>query len=229
MCSSLMTLNLQSCCLVKCPDAWRDTEITLPPLNGHARRTAPGLMQLAPSWKFASKAVLPAFPERKALEEQLQEICPALEVSVKGEGPVMFFVMSFRLSLGSAVPLHFFEPRYRYMCRHLAVGDVFGFLNEGRGVHCGVTGTLCEVLDLSMNSNGTFDALIMAKSKFTLAEVWLEAMPRGQPLAVGFIRRADAPPEPAPPAPRPGIPGAGSYGPHPLRCLRGWRWLRCRR
>lgn len=70
----------------------------------------------------------------------------------------MFFVMSFRLSLGSIVPLHFFEPRYRYMCRHLAVGDVFGFLNEGRGVHCGVTGVLCEVVETwsQMGQRGRF-------------------------------------------------------------------------
>eukprot|EP00435_Cladocopium_sp_Y103_P073215 s176_g42.t2 len=100
----------------------------------------------------------------------------------------MFFVMSCRLRLGSLLPLHFFEPRYRYMCRHLSVGGVFGFLNEGRGVHCGVSGVLCEVMDLSMNSNGTYDALILAKSSFTLAEVWMEPMPRLAMAAVPALR-----------------------------------------
>jgi hypothetical protein len=32
------------------------------------------------------------------------------------------------------------------------VGGVFGFLNEGLGVHCGVSGVLCEVMATQRNS-----------------------------------------------------------------------------
>lgn len=216
MCGTLMAMNHQSCLAVKSPNAWRDSVITVPREVTRIK----GLLEMARNWKFASKAILPAFPQRKVLEEHLRLQCPALTVSVKGEGPVMFFVMSCRLRLGTLMPLHFFEPRYRYMCRHLSVGGVFGFLNEGRGVHCGVSGVLCEVMDLSMNSNGTYDALILAKSSFTLAEVWMEPMPRGDPLAVGFITAVDG----AATAPASAVGRRNTW-----RCLQGWRWLRCRR
>ena len=61
-------------------------------------------------------------------------------------GPVMLFVMTCRLRLGSMMQLHFFEPRYRYMCRHLTVGGRFGFMNGGRCTR-GCTGVLCEVME----------------------------------------------------------------------------------
>lgn len=61
-------------------------------------------------------------------------------------GPVMLFVMTCRLRLGSMMQLHFFEPRYRYMCRHLTVGGRFGFMNGGRCSR-GCTGVLCEVME----------------------------------------------------------------------------------
>lgn len=58
----------------------------------------------------------------------------------------MLFVMTCRLRLGSMMQLHFFEPRYRYMCRHLTVGGRFGFMNGGRCTR-GCTGVLCEVME----------------------------------------------------------------------------------
>lgn len=221
MCACLAAINRQSAMAVKSPNAWRDVVISIP---RKATKSMKGLMEMSSSWKFASKAVLPAFPQRKVLEQHLQRQCPDLTLSVKGEGPVMLFVMTCRLRLGSMMQLHFFEPRYRYMCRHLTVGGRFGFMNGGRCSR-GCTGVLCEVMELTMNSDDTYDALILAKSHFQLLEVWYELMPRGEPLDIAFIdidpiaREGDIPAR-APAAPR----SRGWW-----RCLQGWRWLRCRR
>jgi len=51
-------------------------------------------------------------------------------------------------------------------------------------------------------------------------QVWMEPMPRGDPLAVGFITAVDG----AATAPASAVGRRNTW-----RCLQGWRWLRCRR
>ncbi|CAJ1417970.1 unnamed protein product [Effrenium voratum] len=171
---------------VRCPGAWQHTTIRIP-------RTAElrNLLDLAGSWALAREAVLPAFPKRRALQQRLEQRCPQLQMSLQGEGPFMLFVMGCSLPVGSGMPLHFFEPRYRWMCRRLFATSpphVFGFVTGGRARE-GVEGVLCEVRDLSVNHNGTYDVFVVAKSSFVLSEVWLEELPYGAPLAVGFVER----------------------------------------
>merc|ERR1719220_1671361 len=70
---------------------------------------------------------------------------------------------------------------------------VFGWVTSGRGC-VGATGTICEVLELTENPNGTFDTTIRAKAAFTLLEVWTESMtgiPLSAPLGVGYVKQVE--------------------------------------
>ncbi len=105
------------------------------------------------------------------------------------KGPVMLFVMTCRLRLGSMMQLHFFEPRYRYMCRHLTVGGRFGFMNGGRCSR-GCTGVLCEVMEARLwRPDGCtccawFSPFLRAffeyKCKFKMEPKWIWGWPLGK-------------------------------------------------
>merc|ERR1711884_346371 len=88
--------------------------------------------------------------------------------------------------------LHFFEPRYRWMCQRIFENQpphVFGFVTHG-GANSGSTGVLCEVSRFRGNDDGTFDVSFVARSSFSVLEVWSEKVPN-QPhapaLAVGLL------------------------------------------
>lgn len=123
---------------------------------------------------------------------ELQKICPELDVSIAAHGPYLLFVMGCRCVVGEATGLHFFEPRYRWMCQRIFENQrphVFGFVTHG-GANPGSTGVLCEVSQFRGNDDGTFDVSFVARSSFSILEVWSEEVP-DQPhapgLAVGLL------------------------------------------
>ena len=85
-------------------NAWRGACIAVP-------RVAAARLDVASRWQLAKEAVLPAVEGRKWFQKHLETHCPELTLRLKGEGPLMLFVMACHLSVGSHVALHFFEPR----------------------------------------------------------------------------------------------------------------------
>lgn len=102
------------------------------------------------------------------------------------------FAMRCRCAVGEEMGLHFFEPRYRWMCRRILATQrphVFAFVTCG-GPWPGSTGVLCEVSRFRGNTDGTFDVKFVARSSFSILEVWSEEVPdepRAPALAVGLL------------------------------------------
>eukprot|EP00439_Symbiodinium_sp_Y106_P077513 s1880_g16.t1 len=156
------------------------------------------LLKLSSSWQLAQKVVLPPFPQRHRLQDQLAKDCPRLVLAPSGDGLLDHFC-DFSLQEFS---------RTSQTCRLLAWPReppyMFGFVTHGRakegsrGVLCQVTDTLRQEVgdpdfwvqnlgnsvfglqipslasseDWSNNSNGTYDVQIRAEATFTLTEVW---------------------------------------------------------
>eukprot|EP00931_Biecheleriopsis_adriatica_P057128 TRINITY_DN33885_c0_g1_i1.p1 TRINITY_DN33885_c0_g1~~TRINITY_DN33885_c0_g1_i1.p1 ORF type:complete len:137 (+),score=11.40 TRINITY_DN33885_c0_g1_i1:74-484(+) len=121
-----------------------------------------------------------------------------------GEGPYPLFVSRADLPVGYCLPLTFFEPRYRFMCRELlAAGKpyYFGWVTSGRAAP-GNIGVLCEMRDLSGGTevsesfDGTFEVAVCAVSRFTLLEVSRVPVPSGPnfpDLSVGYVSFTNPP------------------------------------
>mmetsp|Transcript_63769 Transcript_63769/g.149487 ORF Transcript_63769/g.149487 Transcript_63769/m.149487 type:complete len:268 (+) Transcript_63769:55-858(+) len=169
--------------------SWRESVIEIPRKWALKQECLDQLLKLSSSWQLAQKVVLPPFPQRHRLQDQLAKDCPRLVLAPSGDGPYMLFVMGCNLVIGARMSLHFFEPRYRWMCRRLFAGEppyMFGFVTHGRAKE-GSRGVLCQVTDWSNNSNGTYDVQIRAEATFTLTEVWHQDLPHSSPLALGFV------------------------------------------
>ncbi|CAE7527112.1 unnamed protein product [Symbiodinium natans] len=169
--------------------SWQECVIEIPRAWTAKEECVEQLVKLAGSWRLAQKAVLPPFPQRRLLQDQLAKECPQLTLAALGEGPYMLFVMGCNLPIGARMSLHFFEPRYRWMCRRLFAGEppyMFGFVTHGRAKE-GSRGLLCQATDWATNTNGTYDVHIRAEAAFNLTEVWYEDIPHSSPLALGFI------------------------------------------
>mmetsp|Transcript_36100 Transcript_36100/g.112244 ORF Transcript_36100/g.112244 Transcript_36100/m.112244 type:complete len:361 (-) Transcript_36100:83-1165(-) len=157
-------------------------------------------------WGLAREVRLPPCRLRRSVEQRLREAWPRLRFAVAGEGPYLLFSMGAEdFREGTCTALHFFEPRYRWMCSRLSEAHtdrppVFGWVTSGRPCY-GARGSLCEVMKLTANRGGTFDVSIRAKAAFKLVEVWTETaegIPRTAPLSVGYVKRLEA----QPPLPR---------------------------
>ncbi|CAE7257763.1 ephA [Symbiodinium microadriaticum] len=154
--------------------SWRESVIEIPRKWALKQECLDQLLKLSSSWQLAQKVVLPPFPQRHRLQDQLAKDCPSLVLAPSGEGPYMLFVMGCNLVIGARMSLHFFEPRYRWMCRRLFAGEppyMFGFVTHGRAKE-GSRGVLCQATDWINNSNGTYDVQIRAEATFILTEVW---------------------------------------------------------
>ncbi|CAE7786346.1 unnamed protein product [Symbiodinium necroappetens] len=169
--------------------SWRESVIEIPRKWALKQECLDQLLKLSSSWQLAQKVVLPPFPQRHRLQDQLAKDCPSLVLAPSGEGPYMLFVMGCNLVIGARMSLHFFEPRYRWMCRRLFAGEppyMFGFVTHGRAKE-GSRGVLCQATDWINNSNGTYDVQIRAEATFILTEVWHQDLPHSSPLALGFV------------------------------------------
>ena len=105
-----------------------------------------------------------------------------------GVGPMPVFAMPARLEPGSATRLHFFEPRYRWLCRRIrADGSLtFAFVTSGcAGV--GAVGALCVVPALRENEDGTFDAVIFSTCCFRLLVCFLRCDRKSYLSVLGFL------------------------------------------
>lgn len=173
------------------PASWIDASIQLPGA-AMASEQMKHVLKLAPSWRLAKSLSLKAHPKRQPFMAELKQICPELDISIAAQGPYLLFVMGGRCAIGEHMGLHFFEPRYRWMCRRVFEGErphVFGFVTSG-GSCPGSTGVLCEVSQFRENYDGTFDVLFVARARFSLLEVWTEKVPEqphAPPLAVGLL------------------------------------------
>lgn len=178
--------------LSQSPIAWSGVSISVPTRAMASHDNIEKLLELATNWGLAKNACLPACPLRHSLELGLQNVCPKLSLTIVGYGPFLMFVMACHLQVGKRMGLHFFEPRYRWMCRRILAGEppfVFGFVTRG-GAQEGSTGVLCEISQHVENVDGTFDVYIVAKAAFTLMEVRHEELPDNAlapKLGVGFV------------------------------------------
>jgi hypothetical protein len=176
----------------KSPVSWMGTNISIPAHAMKSKDSIKQILQLASSWGLAKNVCLPAHPKRKALQCELQKVCPSLDFSVAASGPHLLFVMGCRMAVGESMGLHFFEPRYRWMCERIVAGKrphMFAFVTQG-AARAGSTGVLCEVTSHNRNFNGTFDVHLVARETFALLEVWPEEVPdepHAPPLAVGLV------------------------------------------
>jgi len=169
-----------------------DANIQLPGAAMISDHHVKQVLKLASSWRLAKSLSLTAHPRRQSLTTELQNICPELEISIAAQGPYLMFVMPCYCTVGEEMGLHFFEPRYRWMCRRIFETQrphVFAFVTHG-GTCPGSTGVLCEVLRFRRNADGTFDVNLVARSSFSVLEMWCEEVPdapRAPALAVGLL------------------------------------------
>lgn len=178
------------------PGAFAGAVVELPrALLDHLTATDAILALASKHLRLARELRLPAHASRAAHQRLLSEELPSLHVSVQGEGPVLLFAMFARLEVQTTMGLHFFEPRYRWMCRRVLLEappgtrPVFGFVNQG-SLAPGSKGMLCEILEHTHNEDGTFDTLVKAQAHFTLLECWPEKVPncpRAPALPVGYV------------------------------------------
>lgn len=146
-------------------------------------------------WGLAKEVRLPPHRLRRSVEQRLREAWPRLPLVVQGDGPYLLFAMAAEnFRAGTCTALHFFEPRYKWMCKRLGEAPerppVFGWVTSGRPC-VGARGSLCEVTKLTANRGGTYDVAIRAKASFELLEVWTETaegIPRAAPLSIGYVR-----------------------------------------
>jgi hypothetical protein len=174
------------------PASWMGASIQLPGTAMTSEFHVQEVLKLAASWRLANSLSLTAHPRRQSLTTELQQICPELGISIASRGPYLMFVMGCSCGVGDEMGLHFFEPRYRWMCRRLFEAPrphFFAFVTRGRGCP-GSKGVLCEVSRFRANADGTFDVNFVARSSFSVLEVWSEEVPN-QPqapaLAVGLL------------------------------------------
>lgn len=177
------------------PAIWEGVKVVVDPKAFLNAQRIQSLVALGTkSWGLAAEVVLPANPMRLAVVEPLQSKWPRLTLTTVGEGPHSLFVMgSANFPVGEHTGLHFFEPRYRWMCRRIFDGPrpyLFGFVTSG-GNNIGATGSLCEVITYSANDDGTYDTMVCARRTFTVLERWTEQVPgerRVPPLSVGYLK-----------------------------------------
>jgi len=185
----------------RAPTAWEAASLEV---DHRALSTPEGADRLAAfgaqHWGLAREVCLPACRLRRSVEQRLQEAWPQLRLTVAGDGPHLLFAMAAEdFRVGASTQLHFFEPRYRWMCRRLCVpGEqrprLFGWVTSGRPCP-GARGSLCEVRRMDEDPGGTFDVAIRSIATFELLEVWTETtqgIPRAAPLSVGYVRRLEA-------------------------------------
>jgi len=179
------------------PVSWMGATIQLPGMAMTSEDYVKQVLLLASRWHLSKSLCLPAHPRRQSLRNELSSICPDLDISVAAQGPYLMFVMGCRCAVGEGMGLHFFEPRYRWMCQRLVETQrsqpgtpiVFAFVTGG-GACPGSTGLLCEVKRFRSNPDGTFDVNFVARSSFSVLEAWCEDVPdypQAPPLAVGLL------------------------------------------
>lgn len=149
-----------------------------------------------PCWGLASEVKLAASPWRIHVHERLRGAWPRLKISTVGNGPHLFFAMSAAVVTGKSIGLHFFEPRYRWMCQRLLEQGpprIFGWINRG-GPQLGATGYFCNADRFVLHASGSFDVHLRVGRRFSIAEVWGEVVPDEEfapHLPVGYIDVAD--------------------------------------
>jgi len=191
-CKNVSAVSRRLLTISHSPVSWMGANIQLPGAAMMNEHHVKQVLKLAASWRLAKSLSLTAHPRRQSLTTELQNICPELEISVAAPGPYLMFVMPCYCDIGEEMGLHFFEPRYRWMCRRIFEAQrphVFAFVTHG-GPSPGSTGVLCEVSRFRGNPNGTFDVNFVARSSFSVLEVWPEEVPdepRAPALAVGLL------------------------------------------
>lgn len=177
--------------IAQSPVSWSGANIELPAAAMNDKNMEQ-VLNVAANWRLAKSLCLAAHPRRQSLATELQTLCPDLAISVAAQGPYSMFVMGCRCDVGDSMGLHFFEPRYRWMCRRMFEGPrphMFAFVTSG-GACPGSAGVLCEVTRFRSNADGTFDVNLVARSAFSILEAWPERvpeLPRAPPLAVGLL------------------------------------------
>ncbi|CAE7212383.1 unnamed protein product, partial [Symbiodinium pilosum] len=89
--------------------SWQECVIEIPRKWATKEECVEQLLKLSSRWRLAQKAVLPPFPQRQRLQDQLAKECPRLVLAASGEGPYLLFVMGCNLAIGSRMSLHFFD------------------------------------------------------------------------------------------------------------------------
>lgn len=186
---SLASVDRRTSAATRSAGAWEGASITVPREIFDCRRTLGALDKLSQEcWGLAAAVKLPAHRERRGIESSLRSKWPNLRLLLWGDGPHLFFVMNgSMLPVGSLAGLHFFEPRYRWMCSRVLSGPtphVFGWVNvPDRGL-----GMLCEITDHERGYDGTYDVTFRCVSIFEIVEHWEESVPA----SVTHGRRAPA-------------------------------------
>jgi len=189
---NVRVVSQQFLAIAHSPASWMGASINISACEMASKHNLDQILKLAASWSLAKSVSLEAHSNRNALKLELQKICPTLDVSTAADGPYLLFVMGCRFGVGEVLGLHFFEPRYRWMCERVFANQrphMFAFVTRG-GARPGSRGVLCEISRFRRNSDGTFDVHITARTSFTLLEVWHEEVPnqpRAPPLAVGLL------------------------------------------
>lgn len=185
-------VSRQLCSISYSPISWMDACIQLPATAMARDADVKQVLKLASSWQLAKSLSLTAHPRRQALAVEMKKLCPGLDIITAQQGPYLMFVMGSRCEVGNEIGLHFFEPRYRWMCRRLLETErpqVFAFVTRGDGSP-GSKGVLCEISRSRRNGDGTFDVIFVARSAFSVLEMWHEHVPdqpRAPALAVGHL------------------------------------------
>mmetsp|Transcript_95123 Transcript_95123/g.174286 ORF Transcript_95123/g.174286 Transcript_95123/m.174286 type:complete len:300 (+) Transcript_95123:89-988(+) len=183
--------------------SWEQLDISIPRgLLAHQKFEK--LCNLATSsWMRCNCLRLGASPSREAAISALRKAGFTRALEVEGNGPVPLFCMGHYpdVTLEGRLELHFFEPRYRWMC-HQLLDDAedgqlpscinedtrnrrcFGFVTEPTrgGFGSGAKGYIMEIQDYHWNMDGTCDVSLQAQSSFSVLESWEESVPK-QPWA----------------------------------------------
>eukprot|EP00747_Dinoflagellata_sp_TGD_P091293 gnl/TRDRNA2_/TRDRNA2_165004_c4_seq1.p1 gnl/TRDRNA2_/TRDRNA2_165004_c4~~gnl/TRDRNA2_/TRDRNA2_165004_c4_seq1.p1 ORF type:complete len:384 (-),score=35.15 gnl/TRDRNA2_/TRDRNA2_165004_c4_seq1:145-1203(-) len=185
------------------PESWHGVEVHVP--TSALRR--PNLVTVAlASWQRCKCICLAVGPGRVAAANKLADggFSGRLKV-LGGHGPLPLFYMGHYpgLEMGQRLQLHFFEPRYRWMCRRLLLSEVAGWDSEGlydlmpecgskppifgfvtdpapRGhgaLGTGASGFLMMISSHHWNRDGTCDVGLVALQKFAVVEHSQEQVP----------------------------------------------------
>jgi len=149
-------------------------------------------LKLVESWGLAAEVHFEAHKATPAVMRCVALQWPELKLTVDGVGPYSLFCMMSRpIRPGMETMLHFFEPRYRWMCKKLLEAGkpyIFGWVT---GFQPSLVGSLCAVSNIYEGPDGTFDASFTCISQFSVVEYWEEMvprMPRVPKLMVGYLK-----------------------------------------
>jgi len=175
--------------------SWEGATIIVPASSYFAQGRRESLLKLVQSWGHAAEVHFAAHRATPAVMRGVSLQWPELKLTTDGIGPYSLFCMMSRpIPPGVSTMLHFFEPRYRWMCKRMKEAGKPYYFGWVTGFQPNLFGSLCEVNSVYEAADGTFDASFTCIARFSVVESWEESvpgMPRAPKLTVGYLKTMD--------------------------------------